>query len=175
MQNQTPVQQQDQDQQQVMSQQQDQTPEARLKDPQSRYNILMQEGQRTQQTKERKGWFKGKDKELDKFNYAEAVAVAEQSLKRSIFRRMFSRKKARFGDDKIHDYNVKLKTMEYTIWYCRQKGWHTRDDWQKHGVPINRMFNELNLAMLEYAEVLRFYKTKENLAKSRGLDGKKER
>jgi len=126
--------------------------------------------------------------EMSEFDESVAKKVAacrqvkEQRKMEAKQRGWFSRKKKKqsaddmilqeqFGQEKQQNYFFYLKLVEVTKEICRLNKWFTREQWQQHGVPINKYMKALWGALVEYTDVRRYYTKLEWDEKTRKFQG----
>lgn len=71
---------------------------------------------------------------------------------------MFVKPKIKFGDEVIDNYYFNMELLKTTEHICRVNKWLTRDNWLKHKVPINQLFQNYIKSALDYSEILKYYK-----------------
>lgn len=49
-------------------------------------------------------------------------------------------------------YLKNLEDLEKITWYCKQKGWHSPQDWKANDVPMQQMARDLIKATKEYVD-----------------------
>lgn len=90
---------------------------------------------------------------MDNFVEGYATRIARSRVNKKLLKN----KKSRYGDDKKRNYEFYVELVNLTEEICRVNGWMTKEEMDKHNVPIDEYMRLLVKAATEYSEVLIYY------------------
>jgi len=90
---------------------------------------------------------------MDEFSEAYATRIARARVNKA----QIAPKKAKYGDNKKKDYDFHRELVAITEEICRANGWMTKEEMDKHNVPIEKYMRLLVQAATTYADVLKYY------------------
>jgi len=119
-------------------------------------NLNKPKGKRLVRNKEKKELEYNRTLLMPNYDDAIITEVTKKKVTPKIINN-FKLKKHKYGEVKEENYKYALAKVEVLEDVCRINNWTTKSDWEKHNVPISKLFKELYKASVEYSDILKYY------------------
>jgi len=97
---------------------------------------------------------------MNEFNEDFIIRYARAKIQKTNKKLSLNKTKTEYGYDKQKSYEFYLELLNVVEEVCRINKWITREDWIKHGLPMNKFMKGYIKAAIGYGDVLKYYAKK---------------